>query len=185
VIPKTTFIDIEVGKSVSMKMRIWELRNIIKETLAETLTVEPVTDDEFIEIILSELREKIQENSFVEMFEVTVAAFIGLAGVGITIGKAASIAKQLYDSIDEFRKDEVEAAAAAVPEEVIEKVNEISDDQKLAEMYNQLNMMKGTASAEEVRSKSRQIKTYMKLKLSSRKHSYAEEVRSSQHKRHH
>ena len=63
-IPKTTFIDIEAGKSVSMKMRIWELRNIIKETLAETLTVEPVTDDEFIEIILSEIIQQIRESAY-------------------------------------------------------------------------------------------------------------------------
>lgn len=168
-----------------MKISVKELRNIIKETIEETLPIDdvPVTDDEFIEIILSETKEKIRENSFIEVFEISVAAFIGLAGIGITVGRAAAIAKQLYNAIDDFRKDEVEAAASALPQEIVEKVHEISDDQKLADMYKELNMMKGTATAEEVRSKSRQIKSYMKLKLTSRKNSYADEVRSSHHRR--
>lgn len=170
-----------------MKIRVGKLRSIIKEAIEATLSADavPVTDDEFIDIILSETSEKVQENSFGEIFEVTVAAFIGLAGIGITIGKAALIAKQLYNAIDDFRKDEVEAAAKSLPEEVVEKVHEISDDHKLADMYNELNMMKGTATAEEVREKSRQIKSYMKLKLSSHKNSYAGEVRATRQRRYH
>lgn len=164
-----------------MKISVRDLRNIIREIIGTTPSVDDltVTDDEFIEIILSETSKKMQENSVFEIVEITVAAFIGLAGMGITIGKAALIAKQLYHAIDDFRKDEVEAAAKALPSDVVEKVHEISDDAKLADMYEELNNMKGNATAEQVRTKSKQIKSYMKLKLSS----HAGEVRASRQER--
>jgi len=168
-----------------MKIKVGNLRSIIRETLNSVIQDDeaPVTDDEFDEIIVSETIEKsMQENSFSEWLDISVAAFIGLAGVGITIGRAASIAKQLYHEIDDFRKDEVEAATNALPEHVVEKVQEISDDPKLAQMYDELGNMRGVATAEEVRMKSKQIKNYMKLSLT-KNNFYADEVRLSQQKR--
>ena len=166
-----------------MKIKVGKLRNIIRETIGVIPGDDevPVSDDEFIDIILSET-EKMHENSLAEWLDITVAAFIGLAGIGITIGRAATVAKQLYDAIDNFRKDEVEAAANSLSDEVVERVQDISDDQKLAQMYSELGSMRGVATAEEVRSKSRQIKNYMKLKLSSTR-SNAEEIRNSRQTR--
>ena len=94
-----------------MKISLKELKKIIRETISDTdkkfvdpnigSGVDVISDEEFDAIILSE-NHKILEN--IDVFGVSLAALIGLGGLGLVLGKAMNVAHDLYDSFDEMGK---------------------------------------------------------------------------------
>lgn len=151
-----------------MKITLNQLKRIIREAVEQEMhdeVEEAISDESFDDIILSETRMRRRLNEDFGIGTIVLAGLLGvLAWKGI--GVAAKAAGRVVGHMALEKQDQLEEKARlARRAEYRAVLDMLSNDRALADMLNQLDAMRGTATANEVKAHSKAITAYVNSQI--------------------
>ena len=143
-----------------MKIKISQLRKLIKESIEEVINDTIATSEEFDKII-----SEIKLNEDFGVTALTLGAILGIFAYGgskITNGSASEAASSIVNMMNPKSKAQIRQKAADIGKTPLcDAVESLSKDLKLEKMFNTLADMKNVATVKEISNYSKDITEYV------------------------